>query len=156
MAGLHKDKRTGIYAVQFYDSDRSPKRKQVYTGTRDLRTARRLHRRWEAAYAEGRYDAWADRPPVAHEEAPARTVVTVTLASSRDAFLESRSHLALNTRLNYERVVGRFVTAVGEGGRRRGGGHGTSSAGSTVSACGPSRERTTSGTSGRISAIARH
>ena len=115
MAGLHKDKRTGIYAVQFYDSDRSPKRKQASTGTRDLRTARRLHRRWEAAYAEGRYDPWTGRPPEATEARPVRTVSTVTLGEARGDFLRSRSHLALNTRLNYERVVGRFVAAVGEG-----------------------------------------
>ena len=115
MAGLHKDKRTRIYTVQFYDSDRSPKRKQASTGTRDLRTARRLHRRWEAAYAEGRYDPWTDRPPEATEARPVRTVSTVTLAEARGDFLRSRSHLALNTRLNYERVVGRFVMYVGEG-----------------------------------------
>ncbi|PAP77077.1 tyrosine-type recombinase/integrase [Rubrivirga marina] len=113
MAGLHKDKRTGIYTVQFYDADRSPKRKQVSTGTRDFRTARRLHRRWEAAYAEGRYDPWTDPPPEATEARLVRTVTTPTLAEARDAFLLSRSHLASNTRLNYERVTRWYVEHAG-------------------------------------------
>ena len=54
MAGFHKDKRTGIYVVQFYDPARTSKRKQATTGSRELRVARRLHRRWEGAYAEGK------------------------------------------------------------------------------------------------------
>jgi len=115
MAGLTKDKRTGYYIAQFHDADRTPTRKRVSTRVRNKRAAERLRRLWEAAYAEGSYDPWTDRPPVAHEEAPARAVTTVTLASSRDAFLASRSHLALNTRLNYDRVVGRFVAYAGEG-----------------------------------------
>ena len=114
MAGLHKDKRTGIYVVQFYDANRRPKRKQTSTQTRDLRAAKRLHRYWEAAVAEGRYDPWNDAPPSRGNERP-RTVVrsAVTLAEARRQFLVSRSHRSLNTRLNYERVTGWFVEHAG-------------------------------------------
>lgn len=114
MAGLHKDKRTGIYTVQFYDADRTPRRKQASTRTRDHRAARRLHRAWEAAYAEGRYDPWTEPPPSSEGERSRHAVrSSVTLAEARRRFLESRSHRALNTRLNYERVTGRFVDHAG-------------------------------------------
>ena len=53
MAGRHKDKRTGIYVVQFYDPARTPRRKQATCVSRGLRVAGRQHRRWEGAYAEG-------------------------------------------------------------------------------------------------------
>ncbi len=116
MAGLHKDKRSGIYTVQFHDADRTPRRKQVSTRTREVRSARRLYRLWESAYAEARYDPWVDAPPVPGE-APtgARKPGSVSLGDARREFLESRSHRALNTRLNYERVTGWFVDSVGKG-----------------------------------------
>lgn len=113
MAGLHR-KGTGIYVVQFYDPDRQPQRKRVSTSVRDLRSAERLRRRWEVAYAEGRYDPWTEPAPEPgtsdHRPRPRRSA---TLADARREFLTSRSHLALNTRLNYERVTGWFVDYVG-------------------------------------------
>jgi hypothetical protein len=30
VAGLHKDERTGLFAVQFYDAVRTPQRKRPY------------------------------------------------------------------------------------------------------------------------------
>ena len=114
MAGLHKDKRTGIYVVQFYDPARTPKRKQATTGSRELRVAKRLHRRWEGAYAEGRYDPWSDPTLLLDDDARKRVVrSTVTLAEARERFLTSRAHRALNTRLNYERVTRWFVEHAG-------------------------------------------
>ena len=113
MAGLHR-KGTGIYVVQFYDPDRQPQRKRVSTSVRDLRSAERLRRRWEVAYAEGRYDPWTQPAPEPgasdHRPRPRRAA---TLADARRQFLASRSHLALNTRLNYERVTGWFVDYTG-------------------------------------------
>ena len=64
-------------------------------------------------YAEGRYDPWTDGP-LAPEARP-RVLHVVTVADARGRFLQSRSHLALNTRLNYERVTLWFVDHVGEG-----------------------------------------
>ncbi len=115
MAGLHKDKRTGIYVVQFYDPDRLPRRKQASTGARDLRTATRIHRHWEAASAEGWFDPWVDVPPVPGARTrPQRVRQTVDVGESRAQFLQTKSHRALNTRLNYERVTRWFVEHVGE------------------------------------------
>ncbi len=45
---------------------------------------------------------------------PPRVREGVALADARSRFLASRAHLALNTRLNYERVTGRFVLHAGE------------------------------------------
>ena len=116
MAGLHKDKRTGIYVVQFYDADRHPKRKLASTGTRDFRAARRLHQRWEAAQAEGHFDPWTETPPAQKADHAQRAVrAVVSLSAARDQFLASRSHRALNTRLNYGRVTGWFVDHAGVG-----------------------------------------
>ena len=114
MAGLHRDKRSGIYTVQFYDATRTPKRKQASTGVRDVRSAKRLHREWEAAYAEGHYDPWTEPPP-APLTAPRVAIRSVILLSgARDAFLASRAHRAMNTRANYERVTGWFAADAGE------------------------------------------
>ena len=116
MAGLTKDRRTGIYAVQFHDPSRQPKRKRVTTGVRDGRAAERLRRFWEVEHVEGRYDPWAGAPPLPSDENSRPAVrPSVTLAGARRQFLASRAHRALNTRLNYERVTGWFVAHVGEG-----------------------------------------
>lgn len=114
MAGLHRDKRSGIYTVQFYDATRTPKRKQASTGVRDIRSARRLHREWEATYAEGHYDPWTEPPP-APSAAPRASVRSfVMLTDARDAFLASRAHRAMNTRANYDRVTEWFAAHVGD------------------------------------------
>ena len=54
MAGLTKDKPTGIYAVQFHDPEHAPAPKRVSTRVRDGRATERLRRHWEAAYAVAR------------------------------------------------------------------------------------------------------
>lgn len=111
MAGMSKDRRTGVYAVQFYDVDRTPQRRRISTGVRDQRPAERLRRYWEAEYAEGLYDPWSDEPPMPGIKGrgnPQR--VTATLAEARTRFLESRSHKAANTIANHERVSRWFTT----------------------------------------------
>ena len=110
MAGLIR-KQTGTYAVQFYDSARTPKRKRVPTGVRDKRAAERLRRDWEARYAEGRYDPWTQPPPT--EQARPVRRQPLTLGQARSRFLLSRSHKAPNTIANYERVTGWFVAHAG-------------------------------------------
>ncbi len=115
MAGLSKDRRTGIYRVLFYDAERTPQRKQVPTGVRDARAAGRLRQFWEAEYAEGRYDPWTDPPPVPGNAgiAPSRHAAE-TLSEARTGFLASRAHRAENTLANYERVTGWFAAHAGE------------------------------------------
>ena len=108
MASLLKDKRTGIYQLQFFDASRRPKSKRVSLRVRDKRTAERLRVEREAALACGEYDPWAPKP----EPVP-DAVDLSTLDAARTAFLESRSHRAANTRANYKRVTGWFVDYVG-------------------------------------------
>jgi integrase len=56
MASLRKHK--GRYSARFYDSDRSPKRKEVALGTSRKSVAEPKLRRLEEAYAKGDYDPW--------------------------------------------------------------------------------------------------
>lgn len=114
MAGISRDRRTGIYLVLFFDSGRTPQRKQVPSGVRDARAAGRLRQYWEAEYAEGRYDPWTDAPPVPGTRGRGEAQrATVTLANARVRFLESRAHRAANTVANHERVSRWFMTHVG-------------------------------------------
>lgn len=56
MASLRKHK--GRYSARFYDSDRSPKRKEVALGTSRKSVAEPKLRRLDEAYARGDYDPW--------------------------------------------------------------------------------------------------
>jgi len=56
MASLQKHK--GRYSARFYDSNRSPKRKEVALGTSRKSVAKPKLRRLEEAYARGDYDPW--------------------------------------------------------------------------------------------------
>ena len=56
MASLRKHK--GRYSARFYDSDRSPKRKEVALGTSRKSVAKPKMHRLEEAYAKGDYDPW--------------------------------------------------------------------------------------------------
>ncbi|HLA63218.1 MAG TPA: hypothetical protein VK610_02240, partial [Rhodothermales bacterium] len=113
MAGLSKDKRTGIYVLQFYDPLCAPARKRVPTGVRDSRSAERLRRFWEAEYAEGRWDPWTQPPPVPGDKRQRTPVSRLTLDEARSLFLTSRAHRAANTYANYDRVTGWLMAYVG-------------------------------------------
>ncbi|MCS3676231.1 integrase [Salinibacter ruber] len=56
MASLRKHK--GRYSARFYDSNRSPKRKEVALGTSRKSVAEPKLRRLEEAYGRGDYDPW--------------------------------------------------------------------------------------------------
>ena len=56
MASLRKHK--GRFNARFYDSGRSPKRKEVALGTSRKSVAEPKLRRLEEAYAKGDYDPW--------------------------------------------------------------------------------------------------
>ena len=56
MASLRKHK--GRYSARFYDSSRSPKRKEVALGTSRKSVAEPKLRRLEEAYVKGDYDPW--------------------------------------------------------------------------------------------------
>jgi integrase len=114
MASLFKDVRTGVFVVEFSDRTRSPRSKRASTSVREIRSAERLRRYWEAEYAEGRYDPWTDAPPVPGTRGRGEAQrATVTLADARERFLESRSHKAANTVANHERVSRWFAVNAG-------------------------------------------
>ena len=46
------------YYVQFYNKNKTPKRKQIPTETRSFSTARKIAKRLEAEYLLGSYDPW--------------------------------------------------------------------------------------------------
>ena len=114
MASLFKDVRTGVFVVEFSDRTRRPRNKRVSTSVREVRSAERLRRYWEAEYAEGRYDPWSDAAPVPGTRGRGETQrATATLAEARERFLASRAHRAANTVANHERVSRWFMTHVG-------------------------------------------
>jgi integrase len=105
----------GKFYSQFYDSDRTPKRKRIALQTPRRGVAERLHVRAEDKYALGEYDPWRDGRE--HElfgwEAPPEKDLS-TLGKARDAFLESKSHLRPATQRTYREVLRLFVRYVGE------------------------------------------
>ena len=78
MASLRKHK--GRYSARFYDSSRSPKRKEVALGTSRKSVAKPKLRRLEEAYAKGDYDPWNGGWLVENE----------TISDAVDRFLEAK------------------------------------------------------------------
>jgi integrase len=78
MASLRKHK--GRYSARFYDSDRSPKRKEVALGTSRKSVAAPKLRRLEEAYARDEYDPWSGGWLVENE----------TVSGAVDRFLEAK------------------------------------------------------------------
>lgn len=95
MASLRKHK--GRYSARFYDSGRSPKRKEVALGTSRKSVAEPKLRRLEEAYAKGDYDPWNGGWLVEHKG----------LSDAADAFIEAKENAGLrpNTIEVYEFVL---------------------------------------------------
>jgi integrase len=53
-------KKSGRYYARFYDSKRSPSRKEIALGTSRKKVAKPKLRKMEEAYARGEYDPWKD------------------------------------------------------------------------------------------------
>lgn len=83
MASLRKHK--GRYSARFYDSDRSPKRKEIALGTSRKSVAEPKLRRWEEAYAKGDFDPWNGGWLVEHK----------TLSDASEAFIEAKENVGL-------------------------------------------------------------
>lgn len=100
MSSLAKIK--GNYYLQFYDSDRSPTRKKVALGTKSKRTAEKLQRRYDDAYALGDYDPWSGRTLGEPTE-------DMDVSEALQAFLEAkhREGCAHSTIRNYRSTVER-------------------------------------------------
>jgi integrase len=86
MASLRKHK--GRYSARFYDSDRSPKRKEVALGTSRKSVAEPKLRRLEEAYARGEYDPW-NGGWLAENETVSDAVDRFLEAKERDGLQES-------------------------------------------------------------------
>lgn len=91
------DKHKGRYRARFYDSDRSPKRKEVALGTSRKSVAKPKKRRLEDAYAQGEYDPWNGGWLVEHK----------SLSDAIGAFIAAKKEIGLrpNTIEVYEYVL---------------------------------------------------
>jgi len=111
MATLVRQKKW--YYAQFYNRDRSPKRKRVALGTRTKKTADKLIRQLENEYAAGDYDPWTGY------RANSSTIPVddnSTVIEALDYFIEmkSREDWRENTIVNTTYVLKAFARFVGK------------------------------------------
>ena len=95
MASLRK--KSGHYYARFYDSNRSPKQKEIALKTTRKDNARKKLVKWQKAYEEGDFDPWNGGWLVEHK----------TLSDAADAFIETKENAGLrpNTIEVYEYVL---------------------------------------------------
>lgn len=95
MASLRK--KSGYYYARFYDSNRSPKQKELALKTTRKGNARKKLVKWEKAYEEGEFDPWKGGWLIEHK----------TLSDAADAFIEAKENAGLrpNTIEVYEFVL---------------------------------------------------
>ena len=95
MASLRK--KSGHYYARFYDSNRSPKQKELALKTTRKDNARKKLVKWQKAYEEGDFDPWNGGWLVEHK----------TLSDAADAFIETKENAGLrpNTIEAYEYVL---------------------------------------------------
>ena len=105
-------KQDGNYYLQFFSTDRHPKRKKVALKTRRKRSAKRKQRELEDAFVEGIYDPWAN-DPFTYDE-PDRENPTIQQALSRFLERKRKDGRARSTIRTYEEVVGIFSGSVGK------------------------------------------
>ena len=100
MATLVED--SGNYYLQFYDSDRQPKRKRLALRTKRKKTAKKLQRRHEDAFATGDWDPWTGK--LMHEPKE-----HLTVREALDLFVEAKREagLAEKSITCYEGIVRR-------------------------------------------------
>jgi integrase len=92
MASLRK--KSGHYYARFYDSNRSPKQKELALKTTRKSNARKKLVKWEEAYEKGEFDPWKGGWLKEHQ----------TLSDASDAFIEAKENAGLrpNTIEAYE------------------------------------------------------
>lgn len=101
-------KRSGRnYVLQFRDSSRQPKSKQVALGTTQKRTAEKLKHTLTDLYARGLYDPWIDdfREVLERRRRPHKPRAAKSLGDAREAFMHSREGLAKAMKRMYELVT---------------------------------------------------
>ena len=104
--------RSGNYYAQFYDSDRSPKRKRFSLRTSNRTEARQRLTDFERAYETGEFDPWTDDP--FDDQEPSNGPRTVTRAIQQFTAEKEGQGRAERTIESYRQVWGLFVERVGE------------------------------------------
>lgn len=99
----------GLYSLQFYKTDRSPKRKRVPLRVRVKRDAEAIRRKLERDYAIGTFDPWTD-DPLAYDR---RHLKPERMQEASEAFFDAKSHKAPLTLKDYRKVISRFVLHIG-------------------------------------------
>lgn len=105
-------KQSGHYYLQFYDSNRRPKRKKVALGVSTKQDAEKIERRLSTAYANGEFDPWTDNPRTFKSKDRER----LSLSAALERFLEDKSEegLAQKTLETYQGRVGRLIETIGD------------------------------------------
>lgn len=99
------------YYLQFYDGNRSPKRRRLPLGVTTKRDAETLQRKLEAAYAHGEFDPWRDDPRTLDRtdrmQYRVREALDLFIEAKRDAGRKRR------TLKNYVSFIGRMIDRTG-------------------------------------------
>lgn len=101
---------SGLYSLEFYSADRSPKRKRVPLRVRVKRDAERVRAKLERDASLGLFDAWSDDPRT--YDAPAKPKPE-RLSEARTAFLDAKAATAPRTLAEYDKTVTRFAAFTG-------------------------------------------
>jgi len=100
------------YYAQFYDGDRSPKRKKVPLQVSKKRDAKKIERRLLSAYAEGKYDPWTDDPKTFREKG--ERVLLMSEAMGRFIAEKKEQDRSHNTIKSYEGNFRRLKRTIGD------------------------------------------
>lgn len=109
MASLVLDPRSGYYYAQFFDANRSPKRKRIPLRTRRKRVASRALVSLEDQYALHEFDPWLPPTLLPDEQ------LLLHLGDAVEAYLASCSHLKPKTIQSYKDVLYPFLKHSGPG-----------------------------------------
>lgn len=105
-------KQSGRYYLQFYDKNRTPKRKKTSLKTSRKRPAKAKQRELEDAFVEGRYDPWVD-DPFSYDRP---SVEDMDLSEAQERFLQRKEKdgRSSNTIRTYREVLNTVARTAGE------------------------------------------
>lgn len=108
--------RSGNYYAQFYDSDRSPKRKRFSLRTSNRKEARRRLTDFERSYEDGEFDPWTDDPFTEDSGSDEEKTGPSTVGEAIDAFCEAKKEQGRtdSTIRNYRKQWRLFRRRVGK------------------------------------------
>ncbi len=108
--------RSGNYYAQFYDSNRSPKRKRFSLRTSNRKEARRRLTDFERDYDNGQFDPWTDDPFAEDSDSDEEKTGPSTVGEAIEAFCEAKKEQGRteSTIRNYRKQWRLFRRRVGE------------------------------------------